>query len=318
MVAALAPPNCTRFVETVDAETADAAYALLTLAGIAGGLWLASRGVRGLNVHSDYIAGDLAAVESCMTKPERYDVNMRVCMFIALGQYHAAVDAATKALPRLLEHPETEGQVSLVRLNLAEALVELGRLEDALKLLSSSVPMDPLVRTGGLTTHAWILTLQGHHDAALAALTPAIPEHLGAEYAAEPAMMHAWCLLNLGRLDQARTWLDKARTLVVRASSDRNLLLHEARWLVIAGDLAGARMCWNAAREHRGSKQGGIGMRWLADTLAAHGQTEWAREVWARGAQQDPESWAASQALGRLGMHTSEERHGVAGSGQNH
>jgi tetratricopeptide (TPR) repeat protein len=244
-----------------------------------------------------YVAGDVAAVRALLPTA---NVNNRVALLVALGRYGEALSHARDKAPAALDVSQVaDAAVALLRVNVGEALAELGRFDEARAVFDAPVPDWPLVEAARTTAQAWLSTTTGSHDAGLALVDSVDAGQLGPQYAAEPPLTRALCLLNAGRWGEARAALDEARRLCVRASTERNLLLHEARWALETGALHAARDAWASVQAHRWTGQGGAGLLSLGDAFAAHGCVDEARLAWRLCVSQDGESWAARAAKAR-------------------
>lgn len=85
--------------------------------------------------------------------------------------------------------------------------------------------------------------------------------------------------------------------MTARASTERNLLLLEARWLVLSGRDATTHVA--LARGHRWKCQGGASWLALGDALRDAGRLVEARECWALAIERDAESISAKHATRR-------------------
>jgi len=266
-----------------------------------GALWLAwlVRAIaRDVSLHRAYVDGDVERVEGLIgTTPDK---NLAIALNCAIGRYGEAMRAAETPSRVLDVTKELAAENWLHRINACEALVELGRAEEAIALLTPAPLREPLIHAGRAVGLAWTLTCVGRHEEALELLESANPAHLGKDYRAEASLTRVLVLLNLGRLGDARVAIDECRGLVVRASTERNLLLHEARWQLLSGKLEDAEKTFIAARDHRWKRQGGSGFLALGDAFRDAGRPELARECWTLSAQQDPESASAQTARDRL------------------
>lgn len=245
-----------------------------------------------------YNTADLIRLKSLLPKA---DINSRIALNVALGRYTEAVRASASD-PNVLDSspPRIEFQF-LLRINAGEALVELGEPERALALLRPPpFPTAALMVSGRIVCLAWIMTSIGDYPGALAVLATAKPADLGKNYVAEAFLTRTLILLNLGRLDDAKAAVDECRRLTVRASTERNLLLHEARWQVLTGRIDEAITTFHRARDHRWPCQGGSGCLALGDAFRDVGRLEFARECWSLAVERDPESHSAKLAQARL------------------
>lgn len=248
--------------------------------------------------HRAYVAGDAAEVERLLS---RVDSNSRIALSVALGRYGDALRLAKDHDQRTLD-PACNPPIQcwLERINACEALVELGRAKDAVELLTPDPAAVALLRSGRGTALAWTLTCLGEHKRALEALRTVTPEDLGPEYCAEAYLTQTLILLNLGRVDDAGKALDECRRVTMRASTERNVLLLEARRQVMAGRIEDGLKTFTAARDHRWKCQGGSSLLALGDALRDAGRIEEARTCWSLAIERDAESHWAAQAKERL------------------
>lgn len=245
-----------------------------------------------------YRKGDANSVEALL---KHCDLNTRIALNVALGRYSLALAAAAAEKPAVLKSSEVLPPLDwLERINACEALVELGRGEEAVELLKSEPGAEPIVRAGRGTGLAWSLTCLGKHELALEALRTVTPNDLGPEYCAEAFLTQTLILLNLGRVDDAGKALDECRRLTVRASTERNVLLLEARQQVMSGRIDEGLKTFAAARDHRWKCQGGSSLLALGDALRGAGRIEEARSCWSLTIERDAESTWAAQAKERL------------------
>lgn len=241
-----------------------------------------------------YRAGDADALRDVLSESWPID---RLLMLVALGRYREAV--AEGAAIGVGDEREPGDFEWLNRINLSEAFVELGEFERARALLDPG-PDDEagaLVRAGARTALAWLHTTTGDHQRALKRVQSVTAADLGLDFQAEVSLTRTLVLLNLGRLDEARVAIDECRRVTVRASTERNLLLLEARWLVQSGREATTRLA--LARDHRWKCQGGASWLALGDALRDAGRIVEARECWSLTIERDPESISAQHATSR-------------------
>lgn len=266
-----------------------------------GGLWLLliARRIIGHNLlHRAYAHGDANRVGQLMWSA---DANSRISMSVAFGRYADALRAAQEHDHRILEpacNPPLERW--LHRINACEALVELGRAREAIELLKWEPPNERLLRAGRTVGLAWSLTCVHRDQEALAVIDTANANDLGTDYQAEALLTRALILLNLGRVDDAGKALEECRRLTVRASTERNVLLLEARRQVMSGRIDEGLKTFAAARDHRWKCQGGSSLLALGDALRDAGRLEDARTCWSLAIERDAESHWAAQAKERL------------------
>lgn len=241
-----------------------------------------------------YRAGDAEALRDAIS--ESWPVE-RLLMLVALGRYREAV--AEGAAIGVGDERDPGDFEWLNRINLSEAFVELGEFERARALIEPG-PDDEagaLVRAGARTALAWLHTTTGDHERALKLVQSVTAADLGLDFQAEVSLTRTLVLLNLGWLDEAHVAIDECRRVTVRASTERNLLLLEARWLVLSGRDATTHVA--LARAHRWKCQGGAGWLALGDALRDAGRLVEARECWSLAIERDAESISAKHAASR-------------------
>lgn len=241
-----------------------------------------------------YRAGDAEALRDVLSESWPID---RLLMLVALGRYREAV--AEGAAIGVGDERDPGDFEWLNRINLSEAFVELGEFERARALLDPGPDAEAgaLVRAGARTALAWLHTTTGDHDRALKLVQSVTAADLGLDFQAEVSLTRTLVSLNLGRLDEARAAIDECRRVTARASTERNLLLLEARWLVQSGRDATTQIA--LAREHRWKCQGGASWLALGDALRDAGRLVDARECWALAIERDAESISAKHAARR-------------------
>lgn len=248
------------------------------------------------DVQSRYHQGDASSVEIHLPNSDR---NSRIALNVALGRYATALEAAAEN-PWIWAPDLAEPLGWLERINACEALVEVGRMQEAIRLLTFEPPDVPLLMAGRGCGLAWTLTCIGEHEEALKTLLTVSPADLGRDYCAEAFLTQALILLNLGRVDDAGKALEECRRLTVRASTERNVLLLEARRQVMSGRIDEGLKTFAAARDHRWKCQGGSSLLALGDALRDAGRLEDARTCWSLAIERDAESHWAAQAKERL------------------
>lgn len=249
-------------------------------------------------LHAAYAAGDGERVAELLPGAE---LNTQIALSTALGRYQEALDLAADFAPETLDPTQPlDALLRVVRLNVAEALSELGRYGEALALVEAPLD-DAYLETGRRTTRAWILVLLGRVDEAVALLREVRPGALGRDYAGEVFLAAAFALTAAGDLANARALLDEGRLATVRASTERNLLVLEAELAWKEGDLARARERFEQAAAHRWRWQGGAGLLRWGELLAQQDDAAGARAAWTRCVAQDPQSRAAETARRKLG-----------------
>lgn len=276
-------------------EAAAAVVAILVM------LWLVSRSSPSAgakpsledDIETLYIRGDGEAV---LAQLETTGLDHFVPKATALGLYKEAI-AEVEGTP-LLTEPPPDDPTWLLQVNLAEALSELGRFDEAKRLLETPCE-SALIESGRRCTLAWILSHHGAQQEALGLLEDVDVESLG-PYQCEYWLTLAFAFLKASELERCESALREANTCAVRASSQRNVeflraSLHQAR-----GDTTAALTHFEAAARHRWRWQGGSGLLAWGDLLAQLGRHEAARAAWTQCTTQDPQSLAAVTARERL------------------
>ncbi len=251
-------------------------------------------------LHAAYLRGDLARMNELLPMASR---SLSVSLTTSLGRYAEALECLGDGAAELDPDAELTWHEWLVRVNACEALVELGEFTKARALLERPHPTDAFMLAAITNTFAWLLAMKGEHHAALTRAEQVVEGDLSEEYAAEAPMVHALCLMNLGRLDEAKAPLALAWSRLVRASSRKNVELLEARWHALAGDRTGAMQALQTALADPWTAQGGSGYLALGDAFAARGWLDEARTAWSK-ATEDAESSSARTAHTRLSTTT--------------
>ncbi len=245
-----------------------------------------------------YIAGDGEALRAGLNVE---DLGQFVPHATALGLYAEAIEAFEKEEPEFEVLSDTsDTSLSLLDVNAAETLSELGRFDEALRLLEHESEI-PFLEAGRRCARAWVLTLLNRPDEAVAALDDADVDSLD-NYKAEYWFTLAFAQLTAGRLDDADRALVGAEKVLVRASSQRNFqfLLAQLRWK--QGRRDEALTHFETAAKHRWRWQGGSGLLAWGDVLKELGRHDEARAAWAQCISQDPQSLAAKAAHDRLSV----------------
>ena len=228
--------------------------------------------------------------------------NAWACLSVAAGRYQAVKQWASNQERQLMGPFETlsDGD-ALIRINVSEALVNLGEGQLALKLipaLGSAQYQHRDVRIAAVATslRAWVLWQQNGAAEALAELNlveEAVNE-IG-EYRTEYFMMRALALSALGEHDEARSAVVMAEECVQRVSSERNLLVTRGRVLRERGDVTQAEKAFADAARHWYRFQNADGLRDWAQLLKQLNRAGDAAAAMTLARERDPESiWAQS------------------------
>lgn len=240
--------------------------------------------------------GDAAQVERGLAAA---DIPTRLALLTALGRYEEAVALGRAEKVTQRDPADLMAWALLARINAAEALTELGHFDEALGLLDFDANGNAFLEAGRRVARAWTLSLAGRDEEALGVIEQASPQQLGPLYEADGLLTWALILLNLGRAEAAQK-LAACRDRLARPSTERNLLLLEARWHVLGGCVPDAEAALARAREHRWRRQGATSYLRLGDAFLSAGAGEQARSCWTLGAERDPEAFAAKRCRERL------------------
>jgi len=231
-------------------------------------------------------------------------VNTAVNAFVTAGRYEEALSCESAVSPDLLWHadPAIASECALLHINLAEAEMNVGRAEQALKRLDhcDKAAQSPLTTSGLAMQRGWILGTLGQGELALAAMANAAREPLGLLFASEFHLSHAFALLALGEVDAADREVDTALEVSKRPSTVRNALFLKARVAERSGDDDKAEALCAEATNHPHRWQGGDGLLFAGDLLARRGKIVEARGAWLGAVERDPQSASARLARARL------------------
>jgi tetratricopeptide (TPR) repeat protein len=269
---------------------------LLLGAAALGLIWLVYQAFSFTPAHEAYVRGDAPAVARSVSDQP---LSTRIALLTSLGHYEQALSLSPEESVVLGRPEELEESGLLARINAAEAVAELGRSEEALALLDFDPEHSRLLAAGRQTALAWTMSLVGRNEEALELIETVEPEHLGPQYEAEAFLTWALILLNLGRAEAGEK-LAACRARLARASTERNVLLLEARWHVLSGRMAQAEAALLRAREHPWKHQGATSYLALGDAFHQAGAHETARTCWSLGSERDPEAFAATTCRARL------------------
>jgi tetratricopeptide (TPR) repeat protein len=270
---------------------------LLLGAAALGLIWLVYQAFSFTPAHDAYVRGDATAVARSVSDQP---LSTRISLLTSLGHYEQALSLSPEESVVLGRPEELEEPGLLARINAAEAVAELGRFEEALALLDFDPEDSRFLAAGRQTALAWTMSLVGRNEEALGLIETVEAEQIGPDYEAECFLTWALVLLNLGRRADAGEKLAACRTRLARASTERNVLLLEARWHVLSGRMAQAEAALLQAREHPWKHQGATSYLALGDAFHAAGAVETARTCWSLGSERDPEAFAATTCRARL------------------
>ena len=251
----------------------------------------------------DYFGGKLnpsllESLYACTEKglPVRH-ANLAICMEVASGRYAEALRWRDRCHEAALKGEEE----LLLRINEAEAMANLGRIDEALSRIDRE-PTHSLTIAGAAAHRAWCAALLGRPEQGAAELSKASAGQLGLPFRSE------WHLAEAAVFVAARRWLEadhalkKAKLFAMRASTKRNV--HFSRGLLLA---AQERHLEALTHFEQGAKakyvgQGGDALLAWGDCLAALSRNADARRAWALCAERDPQAPAAATARSRLAL----------------
>lgn len=237
-------------------------------------------------------------------------LNSFVCLEVASGRYREALEWRT----RWAAKPRGDSD-ALLKINEAEALACLGKLEESLALVEPLKPRMEWIRIGRAAHRAWVLAELGRVEEAHAQLAAREfhPANLfPPEYVAELWFSRYAVGLVARDFEAARAALVEAERFVVRESSRRNLHFFRGRIAFAQGKYAEAVDEFTRGGESVYRAQGGASLVEWGAALMQLGRQEEAREKWQRCLVEDPQSPAATTARDRLADHTPHDTASVA------
>jgi tetratricopeptide (TPR) repeat protein len=240
----------------------------------------------------------LAALRACASPGMLllWNVNEAVCMEIAAGRYVEALTWRAVCPPARLRG---EGEL-LLRINEAEAMANLGRIEESLAWINRSATAPGLTSAGSAAHRAWCLAMLKRPAEAEQALSEDTPENLPEPYRSEWYLSKAAAAIAGRKWEDASAALADADELASRASSVRNV--HFTRGLLFAaqGLPQEALPHFEAGAKHPYAGQGGDALLSWGETLALLGRQDDARQAWSLCVERDSQSPAAAVARTRL------------------
>jgi tetratricopeptide (TPR) repeat protein len=230
--------------------------------------------------------------------------NGMICAFINAGRYSEALEvgeALRTTTDRLIRSP-SRSEVELIDVNLSEALYNLGNWDAALKKLDGvDRGADATTLAGSRNQRCWIFAHTGRASEASKIHATINRSGLPRIFYAEHHFTRAVILMAMGQLDDAALELEVARSVVKRASSERNLLFLLGRLAMARSNVAEAEMLYRRGSRHRYKGQGGEGLLAWGDCLMKLDRSVEAHEAWQLSVERDPQSASAQLARSRLG-----------------
>lgn len=255
------------------------------------------------------IARALALSERMMSWPEGSSwaiVNWRICLLVSAGRYRDALRA-----PQSYDQPALQADRALhprvyllSRINIAEALYNLGRLGCAARVLEevrieSKGADEDLLSAGLATQSAWLFTMMGQPKRALLRLENVTIDDFPEPFRAEWYFTRAAALRDLKSLKDAQQEAEEGMRRSVRASSKRNALFLMAGIARGQGKFSEAIAMLEQGVAHRYIGQGGDGLLLLGDLYAQAGRSVEALRAFELAIERDPESRSARVARSR-------------------
>jgi tetratricopeptide (TPR) repeat protein len=235
-------------------------------------------------------------------------LNAMIDTLVMAGQYRAALELPLNWSARAREQGALGDPryVALAHVNMAEALYNMGRVEEAWQMVqrvSAELGDDAVALAGVRLQQAWIAVLRREPAAALEVASEVRVRALPFAYHAELRYTKASALCALGRHAAARREALAGCQCAVRASSARNGLFLLASIALGAGDIDRALLHFEAAMKHPYQAQGGAALFAYAQLLGERGQMASACATYRALLERDPEHplcAAARDALRRV------------------
>lgn len=221
-------------------------------------------------------------------------VNQAVVSLVNAGLYTEALGVAQR-WPECVRSRDGEvdpASCAITRINEAEALHNLGRVDEALRALDAVqclAACDPVAASGLTCLRAWILVSAGRVDAARSVLDGADLAALSPVHDAEVAYTWAALERDAGDLATAMRHAERGLAAARTASSERNGLFMVAGIAALQGDESRARDLFERAVNHAYRAQAGDGLSRYARFLEGLGDRGGADRARAMIAERDPE-----------------------------
>lgn len=263
--------------------------------------WVAHFWDSGAAMNLGHTEDAVAAARVSLGRPDRHDcplvlVNHAITVFVNAGLYEEALATPGRWSRAARENGRRADPAhwAYVRINLAEALHNLGASAEALRDLEDVRELaagQPVAEHGRRCLKAWIHVDRGELDDARAELEQVDVSQL-ADY--EPEVAYAWAALerDCGNFEEAMRHAEAGLAAAKRASSVRNGHFMVAGIAALAGDAARARTHFEQAANHRYRGQAGEGLERYAAFLEAQGEPDRAREMRRLAVERDPQRHA--------------------------
>jgi tetratricopeptide (TPR) repeat protein len=236
-------------------------------------------------------------LERLKSKPRRFDwhlVNTVIDIYINAGLYQEAIECPEMWPLSVRERAAKIDPFSatLVRLNHAEAIDNLGRPEEALAIVNEVLALPFLneaTRFAARLSRAWILARRGRSEEAAQTLLATGFRIRWQHYGPEAHFTEAVVALSQARLDDALEAAREGQQQSTRASSARNALFLLGEIKLRQSRAADALIDYQNGIEHTYQRQGGHALCVLAQHHEDAGDIERAAQVRRLIAERDPQ-----------------------------
>jgi tetratricopeptide (TPR) repeat protein len=232
-------------------------------------------------------------------------VNAATDIYVNAGRYRHAVAAAERwpAEAQQAGREASPASFALARINMAEALHNLGRNDEALAVLAETEPLvqeDPVGCHGLRLLRAWILAHHGRAAEAREEIARVDSVPLTPRYTAEVFYTRSVIARELGALDEAEREAREGLACARRAASRRNGHYVLGAVLLARGNVEAALAALEtfAASRYRG--QAACGLVLLAAARERAGDVAGAARAQALAIERDPESWLSTRSKAAL------------------
>lgn len=221
-----------------------------------------------------------------------YLANNAACIDVASGHY-------LRAMTRRAQFGLGATR-SVLRVNEAEALMNMGRAEESLLWADQCRDAGPFERTGAALHCTWVLSRLGRVAEAREAFARADESALPADFRTEHHFSEAFLRLAEEDHAHARRCVDRGLAMAARVSSQRNALFLHGTIAADEGRHQEAIVWFEQGAAHAYRGQGGEALLAWGDCLAALDRAADARRAWGLVLERDPESSFATVARERL------------------
>jgi tetratricopeptide (TPR) repeat protein len=231
--------------------------------------------------------------------------NAAADIYVSAGHYQRALAVCEPWPPEAQQagREATPALSAITHINMAEALHNLGRNDEALAVLAdveAHVQDQPIGCHGLRLLRAWILAHHGRAVEAREEIARVDPVPLTPRYTAEVFYTRSVIARELGALDEAEREAREGLACALRAASRRNGHYVLGAALLARGDVEAALAALEtfAAARYRG--QAACGLVLLADARERAGDVEGAAWAHTLAVERDPESWLSTRSRAGL------------------